>query len=176
MSEETVCDNTSVGIIARDDSGRILLIERKKIPFGWAPPAGHCDGASYGITAFKEFEEEVGLRIIGAPKSLVLKNPRKYFKCRRGGEYHDWQIFEVSWEGSLVPSVVETNGARWYTTEEMKVLADKTAKYLYRMKLAEKAEEPSWTKGIQKSIEKEWQASHGLEPVWCEFFHELGII
>ena len=176
MSGKLVCDYTSVGALARNFEGKILLIERKKFPFGWAPPSGHCDGKTYPVACFNEFEEKTGLKVIGAPKPIIPKNSRKYFKCRRGGEYHDWQIFEVSWEGSLVPSVVETNGARWYTTEEMKVLADKTAKYLYRMKLAEKAEEPSWTKGIQKSIEKEWQASHGLEPVWCEFFHELGII
>lgn len=193
MNKETlVCDHTSVGVIARDEQGRILLIERKKFPteflgqlkhgqettpsFGWAPPSGHCDGFSYGVAAFKEFEEETGLKIVGVPKSLIPKNPRKYFKCRRGGEYHIWQIFEVDWQGNLMPSDTETKGARWCAIEEIKEFAKKTERYLWRMKESVKAEEESWTRGIQKSIEQEWQANPGLEPVWYEFFKELKII
>ncbi len=120
---EAVCDKTSVGVIARDDQGRILLIERMKFPYGWAPPSGHCDGHSYGTAAFKEFEEETGLKIVGVPRPLIPKNPRKYFKCQRGGEYHDWQIFEVNWKGELKPSQEETKNARWCSTEEIQSMA-----------------------------------------------------
>lgn len=175
MSEGVVCDRTSVGIIARDVLGRILLVERKKFPFGWAPPSGHCDGHSYPVACFKRFEEETGLRVVGAPKPLIPKNPRKYFKCQRGGQYHDWQIFNVNWRGSLIPDVTEINGVSWYTVDDIKHLAKKTLEYLRKMKLAESGEEQSWVKGIQDSIEDGWLADPGLEPVWCEFFQELKI-
>jgi len=173
---EMVCDNTSVGVIARDSEGRILLIERKKFPFGWAPPSGHCDGKFYPVACFNEFEEGTGLKVVGAPKPLIPKNPRKYFKCRRGGQYHDWQIFEVNWQGELRPSRDETLGVRWYSIDEVRSLALKTQEYFRRMKLSIQAEEESWTRGIQESIEKEWQTDSGLEPVWYEFFKELKII
>lgn len=176
MSEEAVCDNLSVGVIARDIEGKILLIQRKKYPFGWAPPSGHCDGDIYPIACCKEFNQETGLRVVGAPKPILPKNPRKEFKCRRGGLYHHWQIFEVKWEGILAPNTSETNGAFWRTIEEIKLLAKKTEVYLFRIKEAEKAEEVSWKISIQESVEKEWQANPGLEPVWYEFFKELGII
>lgn len=176
MSEEIVCDHTSVGVIARDDQGRILLIERRKTPFGWAPPSGHCDGDIYPIACCKEFYEETGLRVVGAPRPILPKNPRKEFKCRRGGEYHHWQIFEVKWEGELSPNTIETNGAFWGTVEEIKLLAKKTETYLSRIKESEKAEEESWAVSIKESIEKEWQANPGLELVWYEFFQELNII
>ncbi len=37
-----ICDNKVVGIIVLRDN-KMLLIERKKFPFGFAPPAGHLD-------------------------------------------------------------------------------------------------------------------------------------
>jgi 8-oxo-dGTP pyrophosphatase MutT (NUDIX family) len=71
------CNNTSVGIIVWQE-GKILLIERKKFPFGFAPPAGHVDAddASFEQAAKRELQEEVGL--VG--ESLVLiakKHPEK---------------------------------------------------------------------------------------------------
>jgi len=41
---------------------KLLLIERAKFPFAYAPPAGHCDGDDFEFTAKKELEEEVGLQ------------------------------------------------------------------------------------------------------------------
>ena len=127
MTETTIpsCDHMSVGVIAQDSLGRILLIERKKFPFGWAPPSGHCDGLTYPVACFKEFEEETGLTIMGAPKPLIPKNPRKYFKCRRSGEYHDWQIFKVEWQGQLRPSPDETKDVKWCSREEIHLLSRK---------------------------------------------------
>jgi 8-oxo-dGTP pyrophosphatase MutT (NUDIX family) len=121
---ESVCDHASVGVIARDEQGRILLIKRKKYPFGIAPPSGHLDGLSYPVACFKEFEEETGLTVVGAPRPVIPKNPRKDFPCRRGGQYHYWQIFEVSWKGELKPSEDETLGADWYSADQIKVLAE----------------------------------------------------
>lgn len=125
MAKEIVCDHALVGALARDFEGKILLIERNNFPFGWAPPSGHLDGQTYPVACFNKFEEETGLKVIGAPRPLIPKNPRKYFKCRRGGEYHDWQIFEVNWQGELKPSREEIKNARWCTTEEIQNIAAK---------------------------------------------------
>lgn len=56
-----LCDNKSVGMIVwRND--KLLLIERKKPPFGFAPPAGHVDDdKSFEVAAKRELKEEVGL-------------------------------------------------------------------------------------------------------------------
>ena len=170
-----VCDHTSVGALARDFEGKILLIERKKYPFGWAPPSGHCDGQTYPVACFNEFEEETGLKLIGAPRLVTLFNPRKYFKCRRGGQYHDWQIFEVRWWGELKPSQDEIKNTRWCSGEEIERLAVKTESYLEKIRQAKILQE-ELTTAMLKNIEKEWQDNPGLEPVWYEFFKELGII
>ncbi len=122
MSNNKACDHTSVGVIAHDSERRILLIERT---YGWAPPSRHCDCHTYPVACFEEFETKTGLKIVGAPKPLVPKNPRKYFKCQRGGEYHDWQIFEVDWRRELKPSQDKTESAKWHTIEEICELAEK---------------------------------------------------
>ena len=99
-----VCDHASVGVIARNESGSILLVERARYPFGIAPPSGHLDGHSYPIACFKEFEEETGLRVkpLIPPRTIIVERPLKQYKCRRpGGDYHVWQIFEVQWDGNI---------------------------------------------------------------------------
>ncbi|OGN09398.1 MAG: hypothetical protein A3J46_01170 [Candidatus Yanofskybacteria bacterium RIFCSPHIGHO2_02_FULL_41_11] len=176
MTEKAGCGHACVGIIARDNQGRILLIERKEFPYGWAPPSGHCDGRSYPRACFDEFETRMGLTIIGALQPLVLKNPRQNFKCRRGGVYHFWQIFQVCWQGELKPDTSKVKNAKWCSGEEIKILAEKTEKYLAGLKLAEQAEEESHCRALQESIEREWQENPGLEVVWHVFFQELKII
>src|SRR3989338_9276251 len=175
MSEKLACDHTSVGALARDFEGKILLVERKKFPFGWAPPSGHLDGQTYPVACFNGFEEETGLKAIGAPKPLIPKTPRQYFKCRRGGEYHDWQIFEVRWYGELRPNPDETKNTKWFSAKEIKALALRTADYLAKKGQAELLQE-ELTQAIWRDLDGEWQISPGLEPVWYEFFKELKII
>ncbi len=167
MADELRCDNASVGVIARDTKGRILLIERKKFPFGWAPPSGHLDGKTFPVACFDEFEEETGLKVVGTPRPITPVNSRKHFKCRRGGEYHAWQIFEVNWKGELKPSPSEVKNIRWFSQEEIEDLALITRWYLEREKLQQE---------LSDSMERTWQIDPGLEPVWYEFFKELKII
>ncbi|MDP3792519.1 MAG: NUDIX hydrolase [bacterium] len=172
-----VCDHTSVGVIARDNQGKILMIERKMFPFGFAPPAGHCDGDQYPVACCKEFRQETGLEVVGAPKPLILiKNARTPNMCRRGGLYHFWQVFEVKWKGERQRSLDETKWIGWMSVEEIRILAAKTQEYLQRLKLAEQAEEKSWAVSIKKSVENQWQKSPGLEIVWFDIFQELRII
>lgn len=152
-----VCDNKSVGMIIRND-GRLLLIERRKPPFGFAPPAGHVDDkGSFENAAKEEVEEEVGL--IAKVIKLVAEG-RKNNRCRReGGSWHYWKVYEVETEGELKRSEDETKQAGWFSVDEIKFLTERTQDYL-----------------VGKISEDEWQESPGIEPVWAEWFQQLEII
>lgn len=153
-----VCDHTSVGMLVWNDN-KLLLIERMKFPFGFAPPAGHVDdNSSYEEAAKKELEEEVGLK--ATILKLVAKG-RKENACRReDGNWHYWKIYSVEVDDKNVSrSLSETKQFKWMDKEEINTLAQRTEKY------------------INKEIsEEEWEKSPGIEPVWYEWLKELGII
>lgn len=151
------CDNKSVGMITKR-KGKILLIERKKFPFGFAPPAGHVDDkGSFKNAAQEESEEEVGL----TPKNIkLLIEGRKENHCRReGGSWHYWKIYQIETDGDVKRSEDETKQAGWFSIDQIKSLAKRTEKYL-----------------LGKVPEAEWQQSPGIEPVWVEWFKELGLL
>lgn len=153
---DKICDNTSVGMIIKKGED-ILLIERRKPPFGFAPPAGHLDGDTFDHSAIRETEEEVGLKVL---ETKLLTEGRKGNKCRRvGGDWHYWKIYEIKTEGEIKRSEDETKQADWYNSEQIKNLTDRTKKYLAGL-----------------IPENEWQKSPGLEPVWYEWFKEIGIV
>jgi len=151
------CDNTSVGMIIRNDD-EILLIERRKPPYGFAPPAGHVDDkGSYENAAKEEVLEEVGL----TPKIITLvKEGRKENPCRRdGGTWHYWKIYEVETTGTLKRSLDETKQAGWYSHDQIAELATRSKAYL-----------------DSKIPQVDWEKSPGLEPIWLEWLTELGIL
>ena len=143
------CDNKSVGILAWWD-GKLLLIERAKYPFGFAPPAGHVDNLnSFEEAAREELKEEVGLNILNIK---LIWEGRKKNKCRRkGGSWHYWKIYKVKTSGDIKRSLDETKQVGWYTKKEIKKLADMTSRYLKR-----------------NINDEEWKKNPGLEPVWLE--------
>lgn len=150
------CDHTSVGMIIKKDNS-ILLIERRKPPFGFSPPAGHLDGDTFEHSAMRETEEEVGLKV---NKVALIAEGRKENKCRRiDGTWHYWKIYQLETEGALKRSEDETKQANWYSTDQIKKLAKRTEKF------------------IQGTVSQEdWEISPGLEPVWYEWFKEIGIL
>ena len=151
------CDHTSVGMVVWR-GGRLLLIERRIPPFGFAPPAGHLNGDdSYKKAAIRELEEEVGLK---TENIKLLIEGRKNFSCSRPqGAWHYWKIYEVKAEGRLKRSLGETKQAGWYSTDKIKKFSKKTEKYM------------------AGEISKDsWEKSPGIEPVWYEWFSQLGII
>lgn len=152
-----ICDHTSVGMLVWE-KGKLLLIERKKFPFGFAPPAGHVDGdASYEESAKRELAEEVGLKSLSLE---MLAEGRKENACRReGGSWHYWKIYRVKTEGEIQRSLDETKQAKWLSVDEIKLLSQRTEKYL-----------------AGDISEKEWQDNPGIEVVWCDWFKELKII
>lgn len=151
------CDNKSVGMLIWQD-GKLLLIERRLFPFGFAPPAGHVDDkGGFESAAREEVQEEVGLRVI---KMKLLTESRKDNKCRReGGSWHYWKIYEVEADGDLKPNQDEAKQVGWYGLEQIKELTNRTKDYLEK-----------------KISEEEWQSSPGIETVWFEWFSELKII
>ncbi len=152
-----ICDHKSVGMLVWRD-GELLLIERAKFPFAFAPPAGHLDGnESFEEMAKIELFEEVGL----VAKSLkLLGEGRKENPCRRiDGTWHFWQIFEVEVEGELNRSLSETKQIGWFDVGEIKKLAERTEEY-----------------ETGKISEDDWKKNPGLEKVWCEWLKELKII
>ncbi len=151
------CDNKSVGMLIRrgDD---LLLIERRKPPFGFAPPAGHIDEkGSFENAAREEVEEEVGL----IPTEIeLLAEGKKENPCRRpGGSWHYWKIYQVNTSGDIKRSEDETKQAGWFTLDQIKELAQRSEKYL-----------------AGRISDEEWQQSPGIEPVWLEWFKKLRIL
>lgn len=152
-----LCDNKSIGMLVwRGD--KLLLIERKKPPFGFAPPAGHIDeDNSFETAAKRELKEEVGLE---TDSIELLIEGRKDNPCRReGGNWHYWKIYKINANGKIKRSNDETKQANWFDNNQIEILAQKTKKYL-----------------AGDISEDEWIKNPGLEPVWLEWLKELKII
>jgi ADP-ribose pyrophosphatase YjhB (NUDIX family) len=118
-----VCDHTSVGMFVWKE-GKLLLIERKKFPVGFAVPAGHVDGdANYEDAARRELKEEVGL---DAQNLELIFDSRKENPCRReGGTWHHWKLYKVEVTGEIHRSEEETKQAGWYSLDEIRKIEDK---------------------------------------------------
>lgn len=151
------CDHTSVGMLVWKGSF-LLLINRKRPPYGYAAPAGHVDGdRSYEAAAVRELSEEVGLNV---ERLTLVFEKVKANPCRReGGSWHHWKVYEVSVSGELHPSQDEAREADWFDLPKVKLLAGRTEMY----------------RSGQISSD-EWYRSPGLEPVWQEILVEIGII
>lgn len=151
------CDHKSAGMLVWKDD-KLLLIERRKPPFGFAPPAGHIDeNDSFEQAARRELEEEVGLKT----KSIgLLIEGRKDNPCRReDGNWHYWKIYNVEVEGDIKRSQEETKQADFYNKEKLRELASRTEQYI---------------RGEIK--ENQWEEAPGIEPVWYEWLKELGML
>src|SRR5690606_38011855 len=103
-----------------------------------------------------EVYEEVGLHVPISGLVKVIDNRRVDNRCRRpGGDYHDWTVFEAkNVAGELIPSAEETNGARWYSREELQAIAYTTLQ-LGRETLPDDT---------------------AFEPIWLDFLTELNYI
>lgn len=152
-----LCDHKSVGMLVWKND-QLLLIERKRPPFGFAPPAGHVDGdMSFEESVKRELKEEVGLE---ANSIQLLAEGRKDNPCRReGGTWHNWKVYLLEARGELRENKDEAKRIGFYAKSDLLGLAAKTEKYL---------------KG--EINEDDWQSSPGLEPVWYQWLKELKII
>jgi ADP-ribose pyrophosphatase YjhB (NUDIX family) len=138
---------------------KLLLIERQKFPFGFAPPAGHVDERiSYEAAAEAELLEEVGLH---ATRRELVAEGRKNNPCRRiGGTWHYWKIYQIEITNTdLALSAREVKCAKWCSVHELKKLATRTEQR---------------SKGM--ITDAEWKLGPGLEQVWYEWFKQLHIV
>lgn len=152
------CDHTSVGMLVWR-ANKLLLIERRKFPFGFAPPAGHVDDrGSFEKAADAELFEEVGLH---AKKRTLVAEGRKDNPCRRaGGDWHYWKIYQVDVSSEkLNLSIGEVKQAKWLSRSELKKLAERTEAYC-----------------AGEVGDTAWEEHPGLEQVWCEWLKQLGIV
>lgn len=151
------CDNTSVGMFIWK-ADKLLLIERKKFPFGFAIPAGHVDDhGSFGNAAREEVEEEVGLEVTNL--KLITEGKRENICRRPGGTWHYWKLYETEVRGDLKRSQDETKKVGWYTKDEIRKLAERTEQY-----------------NSDEISEGDWSLSPGLERNFYEWVKELNII
>lgn len=151
------CDHTSVGMLVfRDD--KLLVIERRKPPYGFAPPAGHVDErSSFDEAAREELREEVGLE---ANHLALAAEGKKNNPCRRPcGTWHYWKIYRATVTGRVRRSHDETKQVRWCSPVELERLAGRTRAYLAGM-----------------ISDDDWMRSPGLEPVWMDWLIALGIL
>ncbi|HBP01092.1 MAG: 2-dehydropantoate 2-reductase [Candidatus Moranbacteria bacterium GW2011_GWE1_49_15] len=108
----------SSGAIIRNEKGEILMLERKKFPFGWACPAGHVDeGESFENAMIREVKEETNISI--KKYKLIVAEFVDWNECSRGIMGHDWSLFEaIEWEGEAV-SNSESKNMKWVSVGEI---------------------------------------------------------
>lgn len=82
----------SVGVVVRNDRGRILMFHRRLFPPQVTIPAGHREVAlSVGQNAVKELAEETGLTGLHLTPLFEFDSPGD--QCIRGADYHHWHAF-----------------------------------------------------------------------------------
>jgi 8-oxo-dGTP pyrophosphatase MutT (NUDIX family) len=158
---ESVCDNTSVFVIAYDEFGRVLVFERATFPAGVAVPAGHVD--DHGTprdAAITEVAEETGLQVVELTEISAMWRGNR---CRRHpgdqGTGHQCHVFQAAVTGDLNPSECEARNARWVTADELQALADRTVHYAHG-----------------RITDAEFEAGPGLEPVQVQFLVDAGLV
>jgi ADP-ribose pyrophosphatase YjhB (NUDIX family) len=116
----------SAGAVVRRD-GRTLLFLRRRFPLLWTIPAGHVEeGADPEAEMRREVEEETGLVVARARRlfsgeRVVLEDP-----CRRGADWHLWNVYEAEAEGTPRLSD-ESRVVGWFDGAEVRDLARRGA-------------------------------------------------
>ena len=109
----------SAGAITKNKEGKILILDRKNFPFGWACPAGHIEENETPEEALvREVAEETGIHVL--EYRLLFHEFIAWNECKRGAKGHDWFLFEVTkWEGEIVKNG-ESKNLQWLNAEEIK--------------------------------------------------------
>lgn len=112
--------HSTIGAIMRQD-GKVLMLDRKNIPWGWACPAGHIkDGETPAQALIKEVKEETGLAV--RKYKLIIHEFVSSNACSKGFTGHDWYVYEVlDWQGEIKLSPEHKNMG-WKTIAEIKKL------------------------------------------------------
>ena len=110
----------SVGALIKKDD-KFLLIDRVKLPYGFAGIAGHIDEGESELKALtREVEEESGLKV--TEHALLLEEELDWNWCSKGIDVHYWYLFECEVTGELKRNYTETKSVGWYSKAEIKQL------------------------------------------------------
>ena len=91
------------------NAGKVLLIERKNEPLGWALPGGFVDyGESAENAAARELEEETGLRAIHLDLLGVYSAPA------RDPRFHTLTVVYLGQAEGTISAGDDAGDARWF--------------------------------------------------------------
>jgi len=111
----------SVGAIIEKD-GKILVMERKLPPEGFACVAGHIDEGEMPWEALeREIKEETNLDLVSSKLWLKTKVLQKE-DCAAGAKKHLWYVYQVRCEGELKPAKREVKSINYLTRQKIKKL------------------------------------------------------
>jgi 8-oxo-dGTP pyrophosphatase MutT (NUDIX family) len=117
----------TVGALVQRPAGeeqQTLLFLRQKFPFQYTIPAGHLEqGREPAAEMARELEEETGLVVRSYAALWPDDAPLLYDPCRRGADWHRWQLFQVSASGTPRLSD-EGRIIGWYRPPEIQALSD----------------------------------------------------
>jgi ADP-ribose pyrophosphatase YjhB (NUDIX family) len=124
MNQEDIKNirHRSAGAIIKDEKGRILMLDRKLFPFGWACPAGHVDAWETPEEALsREVKEETNLDV--KRYRLLYNEFIDWNECSRGIKGHDWYLYEIDeWSGTVLADKEESKKMEWKSIEDIKNL------------------------------------------------------
>lgn len=117
----------TVGALVQRPSGDeqlTLLFLRRKYPFQYTIPAGHLEhGREPAAEVARELDEEAGLALTSAELLWPDDPPLLYDPCRRGADWHRWQLFRATAAGTPRLSD-EGRIIGWYRPGEIQALAE----------------------------------------------------
>lgn len=158
---ERKCTNKFAGMIVWKDV-ELLMIERKKPPFGIAIPTGHLkDGEDFKDAATRELKEETGLIAVKLTQLLEGVLHKHGFICSAGStDPHKLILYRVLCESyDIVFNNEETKSIGWHNIFKICELALRTERYLK-----------------DYISEKEWEKHPGIVPICYNWFKDLGIL
>lgn len=99
----------TVDIIIRDESGRVVLIERRNAPLGWALPGGFVDyGESLEAAAIREAREETALELAD------LRQFHAYSDPGRDPRQHNISVVFTARGAGTLQAGDDAQTARWF--------------------------------------------------------------
>lgn len=99
----------SVGIFLKRPDKKLLFFERTIFPYGHTIPAGHLEiGEEPDEAVLRELLEETGIKIKKA--KLFKTEGVAGDKCRRGADYHLWNLYTAQLDNQLRIKVDKREG------------------------------------------------------------------
>jgi 8-oxo-dGTP diphosphatase len=106
---------TTDAIIA-DPDGRIVLIERKYEPHGWALPGGFIDaGEEYGVACRREAKEETGLDVELVAQLFTYSDPKRDKRKHTASTVYACRVPR----GAQPHAADDAKDARWFAESEI---------------------------------------------------------